>query len=87
MHHLLPEDALEQLDDIDQMFHDGLLTQKVQGAVSEETSLTDVQCFWFAKTYLLAFVVVGCGRAQKTCVSTCWPVVLSSSSFCKESGR
>lgn len=51
---MLPEDAIEQLDDIDQMFHDGLLTEKVQVAVSEGTTSTEVQCFRFTMTCLLA---------------------------------
>ena len=30
VHHVLPDDALEQLDSIDLMYHDGLLTEKVR---------------------------------------------------------
>lgn len=37
VHHVLPDDALEQLDSIDQMYHDGLLTEKVQAQTVQKS--------------------------------------------------
>ena len=44
VHHVLPDDALKQLDSIDQMYHDGLLTEKVQAKTVEKSRCSGTIC-------------------------------------------
>ena len=58
---MLSDDALEQLDNIDQMYHDGLLTEKVQAADSEGR-LTAVPCASLLSVGLVLLRVWMCAR-------------------------
>lgn len=62
VHHVLSDYALEQLDNIDQMYHDGLLTEKVQAADSEGRLTAEVPCVLLLSVGLVLLRVWMCAR-------------------------
>lgn len=83
---MLSDDALWELDNIDQMYFDGLLTEKVQAHDSKGRVTVEVctVCILFPS---LGLVCLGCEGAQETCVSTCWLVVHTATTSNQEIGR